>query len=81
MTIGVSLASPALISLISKHSPEERIGQAMGSAQGVSALGRVIGPTWGGFLLGLSYQAPFLLTAFILILTIFIGLEILKNPT
>ncbi len=80
MSVGASLNGPTLTSLISKNSSQNQIGQTMGSAQGASALGRVVGPTWGGFLLGVSYFAPFLLTSIVLISTIFIGLELIQNP-
>lgn len=78
MAIGGSLNGPTLTSLISKEAAPERIGAVMGSSQGISALGRVIGPTWGGFLFSYSYFMPFTLTSALLLIMIFIGFEMLR---
>ncbi len=79
MGIGGSLNGPTLNSLISKKAVPGRVGAAMGSAQGISALGRVIGPTWGGFLFAFSTVAPFWVTSAVICFTIFIGIS-LKDP-
>ena len=76
MGLGGSLNGPTLTSLISKSARPSEIGLMMGNAQGISALGRVIGPAWGGWLFGMSYKAPFLLTALLVCVTIYIGFRI-----
>lgn len=63
LAIGASLNAPTLTSLISKRSDPASYGRILGSAQGFSALGRVIGPVWGGVLAGWSPIAPFAPTA------------------
>ncbi len=73
MAIGGSLNGPTLTSLISKKVDPSRMGQAMGISQGMSALGRVIGPTWGGWLFLISPKYPFWITAMIVSTTFFIG--------
>ncbi len=73
MTVGASLNGPTLTSLISKQSDPSKIGSTMGTSQGFSALGRVIGPTWGGALFGISYKFPFIFTAALILITIFVG--------
>lgn len=60
LAVGASLNGPTLTSLISQEATPARTGLAMGNAQAVSALGRVIGPACGGLLFGLRPQAPFL---------------------
>ncbi|HXV18582.1 MAG TPA: MFS transporter [Candidatus Omnitrophota bacterium] len=75
MAIGGSLNGPTLNSLISKEADPSKTGQAMGSAQGFSALGRVIGPAWGGALIGMSLMAPFVLTGAIVVTTVLIALK------
>ncbi len=78
MTVGASLNGPTLTSLISKQSDPSRIGSAMGASQGFSALGRVIGPTWGGALFGMSYRFPFLFTAAVISLTVWVGIRLVS---
>ena len=64
MTVGASLMGPALNSLISKEADPHQVGATMGASQGMASLGRVLGPTWGGFLYDMQFKIPFLLTAF-----------------
>ena len=74
--IGASLNGPTLTSLISKMAPPNQVGLLLGNSQGLSALGRVIGPTWGGWLFAFSPKTPFLMTAAIVFITVFIGFKI-----
>ena len=76
MGLGASLNGPTLISLISKTAPPKEMGRTLGSSQGLSALGRVIGPTWGGWLFSFSPKAPFLMTAGVVFVTALIGFYI-----
>lgn len=48
LAIGSALTSPTLSSLVSVHSPRERLGAVLGTYQSVGALGRVVGPALGG---------------------------------
>lgn len=73
LSLGASLMGPTLNSLISKEADPKKVGRAMGTSQGIAALGRVAGPTWGGFLYGLSPGIPFIATASCLALTIGVG--------
>jgi multidrug resistance protein len=76
MGAGASLNGPTLISLISKMAHPNEMGLVLGNSQGLSALGRVIGPTWGGWLFSFSPKLPFLLTAAVVFVTILIGFQI-----
>jgi MFS transporter, DHA1 family, tetracycline resistance protein len=73
MGLGASLNGPTLISLISKAAKPGEIGAMLGSAQGLSAMGRVIGPAWGGWLFSLAPILPFWLTASLVCITIYVG--------
>ncbi len=73
MAIGGSLNGPTLNSLISKEADPAQIGATMGTSQGLSALGRVVGPTWGGALFSASFRSPFIATALIASLTVYFG--------
>lgn len=78
MSIGGSLNLPTLNSLISKAADPQKVGAVMGTSQGIASLGRVIGPTWGGFLFHFSHRLPFLLTAMLLSITIYVGTRLKK---
>lgn len=73
LALGHSLNLPTINSLISKEAGTENYGSMMGLAQGLSGLGRAIGPTWGGLLYGMMVYLPFYVTALILTLTVWIG--------
>ncbi len=75
MAVGHSLNLPTMNSLISKEADPEQMGTVMGTAQGLSGLGRTIGPTWGGFLFGFSVFIPFFLTAAVIGITIWVGIK------
>ncbi len=76
MGVGASLNGPTLNSLISKTASPKEMGRTLGSAQSLSALGRVIGPTWGGWLFTFSPRVPFFLTAAVVFITVIVGFKI-----
>ena len=73
LAVGASLNGPTLLSLISKTAKPSEVGAVLGNAQGLSALGRVIGPAWGGWLFAMAPGAPFWLTALLVCITIYLG--------
>ena len=73
MAVGASLAVPTLTSLISKESTAENYGVTLGISQSFSAMARAIGPTWGSALLAVSFQAPFIITGGLVLLTVWVG--------
>jgi MFS transporter, DHA1 family, tetracycline resistance protein len=73
MALGKSLNTPTITSLISQEADEENVGAVMGTAQGLSGLGRMIGPTWGGALFAIYFGVPFVATALLVAGTIWIG--------
>ena len=79
LSLGASLNGPTLNSMISKKAPAEKMGATMGVSQSLSALGRVIGPTLGGWLITLHFRAPFLVTSSLVGATCGIGLFLKKN--
>ena len=76
MGVGASLNGPTLLSLISKTAAPSEMGRTLGASQGLSALGRVIGPAWGGWLFAFSPPTPFLFTAGVVLITVWIGFQI-----
>jgi multidrug resistance protein len=75
MALGWSLNLPTLTSLISKRSDPRHYGATLGASQALSALGRALGPGWGGLLFGFHFQLPFVLTAALVSSTVFVALR------
>lgn len=73
MAVGKSLNTPTITSLISKEAGPDNVGAVMGASQGLSGLGRMIGPTWGGALFAIYYVLPFVATALIVASAIWIA--------
>lgn len=60
LVIGFSLTTPSLNSLISLRVGEDEQGKVLGVTRAASALARVMGPAWAGFLfVGLGKDWPF----------------------
>jgi DHA1 family tetracycline resistance protein-like MFS transporter len=76
MAVGHSLNLPTVTSLISQKADPKRMGGTIGATQGLSGLGRAIGPTWGGFLFAISFDLPFWLTGIVVFTTVFIAIKV-----
>lgn len=76
MTLGASLCGPTLSSLVSKEAGSGATGEALGRAQGMAGLGRAAGPAWGGWLFDRGPALPFVLTGFLSLQVIWVGLRI-----
>ncbi|RPI70146.1 MAG: MFS transporter [Ignavibacteriales bacterium] len=64
-TLGTGLLIPTSLSLLSKVTPDNEQGSILGINQSFSALGRVLGPLWGGFSFQFfGHSFPFLTGAF-----------------
>ncbi|MEX0945122.1 MAG: MFS transporter [Balneolaceae bacterium] len=79
MALGKSLNTPTITSLISKEAESDNVGAVMGASQGLSGLGRMIGPTWGGALFSVYFGLPFAATALIVATTIWIALGLISK--
>ncbi len=49
VSFGAGINNPSITALISKSSGVDEQGGIMGIAQSVASLGRILGPTWGGY--------------------------------
>ncbi len=56
LSVGNSMSSPALTSLVSKIAPESEQGRSLGIMQSGASLARAVGPTIGGILLNNQYN-------------------------
>jgi MFS transporter, DHA1 family, tetracycline resistance protein len=79
MAVGKSLNTPTITSLISKEADDDNVGAVMGASQGLSGLGRMIGPTWGGALFAIYYFLPFVATALIVASTVYIAYGLIST--
>lgn len=71
VALGYGMCSPALNSLTSRNSPEERQGAVMGVLQSSQSMARVLGPAFAGVLFAhLGHHSPYIAAAVILVLVI-----------
>ena len=64
LAVGHGLLAPSLSSLTSRLVPSHEVGALMGASQGVSSLGRIVGPFWAEWAYGASGPAaPYLSAA------------------
>jgi DHA1 family tetracycline resistance protein-like MFS transporter len=69
MALGMGFNSPALTSAVSRVAEPTEQGGMLGLAQSLSALGRIAGPAWGGFLFDRAGTAiPYISAGFIIAL-------------
>ena len=75
MAVGMGFNNPSLTSAVSRLSDPAEQGGMLGLAQSLAALGRIVGPAWGGFLFDWAgITVPFLSAA--LIMTVALSLAI-----
>jgi len=80
LSVGTGILQPTILSMISKYSPDNQQGEILGVNQSISALGRVLGPLWGGFAFEyIGFEFPFLTGAFFTLVTFGIAFFFLKN--
>ncbi|NIR42850.1 MAG: MFS transporter [Gemmatimonadetes bacterium] len=61
LALGTGITWPTLTSLTSQHSPVDRQGATLGVMQSLSALARMLGAAWGGWLFGtFTPAAPYI---------------------
>ncbi len=73
LAIGTGIANPAISALLSRASPKEHQGSALGVGQSSAALGRIIGPESGTLGYHVSHPAPFLAAASVLAIAGLVG--------
>jgi MFS family permease len=80
LSIGTGIVQPIVLAMVSKYSPDEDQGVILGINQSLSALGRVLGPLWGGFAFDfLGYQFPFLTGSAFMLLTFIFSVFLLRD--
>jgi DHA1 family tetracycline resistance protein-like MFS transporter len=82
MSLGQSLATPSLQSLISRSAAASEQGSVLGSSQSMSALARALGPAVGGLLFSrIGPSAPFLAAGGVLVLAVLLSVPATNRAT
>jgi DHA1 family tetracycline resistance protein-like MFS transporter len=77
---GAALFNPTSTSLVSKEAVETEQGAVLGVYQGVSALGRIIGPAYAGAAFGkIGYAAPYLIGALFMIPSLILMVMVMQR--
>ena len=75
---GLATINPSLSSLVSRNVHADRQGTAMGSMQSMGALGRTLGPAWGGWLFDhVGINVPYWIGGLVLLATLGLGWRII----
>lgn len=78
--VGSATLQPTILSMISKHSPDNEHGAVLGLNQSFSSFARVLGPLWGGFSFDFfGYQFPFLTGAFFTLVAFLLTYRYLRS--
>lgn len=81
IAFGTGLSTPSLVSLTSQVADASEQGQVLGVSQSLSSLGRVAGPTWGGWVFqAFGHGAPYWLSAGWMILAVVLAVRFLCRP-
>ncbi len=77
LAVGSAFITPCLTSLISKYAGTGEQGATLGVSQSFSSLGRVIGPFWGGFILGAAGTTwPFYTGSMLIVIALILALRL-----
>ena len=79
LVLGLGINTPSINALLSRYSPVEEQGGILGVAQSAAAMGRILGPMWGGFTFGLDIHWPFLTGSLFMALAFALSLKNLKS--
>lgn len=80
VAMGLGFVNPSILGSISLLTPSTEQGAALGTTQGMSSLGRIIGPAMGGALFGsLSITSPYIASGSLTIVALLIVIAIFKN--
>ena len=81
IAFGTGVSTPSLASLTSQVAGAAEQGQVLGVSQSLSSLGRVVGPTWGGWLFATwGHGAPYWLSAGWMLVAVVLALHLLRRP-
>lgn len=80
LAIGIGFVNPSTLGSISLLIDQKDQGAALGTTQGMSSLGRIIGPIVGGALFGsLTIGSPFIMAGFMTLIGLFVVIAIFNE--
>lgn len=80
VALGLGFLNPATLGSISLLTPNDQQGAVLGTTQGMSSLGRIIGPAMGGALFGsLSIVSPYIASGSLAIISLLVVISIFKQ--
>lgn len=81
IAVGTGISTPSLVSLTSQVAGTSEQGQVLGVSQSLSSLGRVAGPTWGGWVFqAFGHGAPYWLSAAWMALAVALAVRLARGP-
>jgi DHA1 family tetracycline resistance protein-like MFS transporter len=82
LSIGLSLATPALNSMLTREIPSDSYGRVLGLSQSVAALARVLGPLLAGLAFTyISVPSPLILAGVLLLLAFALASTLNRQPS
>ena len=80
MALGMGFNNPSLTSAISRLSDPAEQGGMLGLAQSLAALGRIVGPAWGGYLFDrMGATTPYFSSAVVMVLALLLAIGGVKR--
>jgi len=80
LSFGYSFTNPSTLGSISLLAPKTEQGAVLGTTQGLAALGRILGPAYGGFVYGqVHMDSPFLSGSLLALLALIIVLSLYQR--
>ncbi len=77
VVFGISIANPAIYSLISQQAGSDERGGLLGVAQSIASLARIAGPVWAGFcFVTFGRDWPYFAAAMLMIVMLALGLRV-----
>jgi MFS family permease len=68
MSLGMAFVTPSTLGALSLLTSDQEQGEALGTAQGMASLGRILGPASGGFVYGyFGMTTPFLISSLVIL--------------
>ncbi len=80
LAVGVGFTNPSILGAISLLTSDDEQGTTLGTTQGLSSLGRIIGPALGGALYSaLTLTSPFVFSSALMMIALFIVITIYSD--
>jgi MFS transporter, DHA1 family, tetracycline resistance protein len=80
LAVGVGFTNPSILGAISLLTSSDEQGSTLGTTQGLSSLGRIVGPALGGALYSaLTLTSPFIFSGALMMIALFIVITIYNN--